>query len=115
VSRIPKESKTIPIYGHPDHGDGEDAGKYYRCWHCGVICNVDREELGGPDSRHGVTPIAYTQVDQYGDTVSHCEGAYGSTQTICEAAGGTWTSTRYKAVVNSGCPLCGTRNWRGDY
>lgn len=115
MSRIPKESRTLPIYGHPDHGEGEDAGKFYRCWHCGFVCDVDRDALGGPDSRNGVTATAYAQVDQYGDTAYHCVGAHGDDQTTCEARGGTWSSTRYKPVVNSGCPFCGTLNWRGDY
>ena len=113
--KLPKESKTLPIYGHPDRGDGEDEGKYFRCWHCRFVCNVDRDELGGPDSRNGVTATEYTQVDQYGNTAYHCVGAHGDTQTVCEARGGTWSSTRYEPVVNSGCPFCGTLNWRGDY
>lgn len=113
--RLPKDSKTIPLKGNSIRGDGKDHGKYYRCWHCGFICDVDRDELGGPDSRHGVTATEYTQVDQYGNTAYHCVGAHGDTQTVCEANGGTWSSTRYEPVVGSGCPFCGTKNWRGDY
>jgi len=113
--RLPKESRTIPLRGNPVRGGGEDNGKYYRCWNCGFICAVDRDELGGPESKANITPTAYTQLDQYGNTAYHCQGAAGKTQAICEAAGGTWASTRYQPVVNSGCPLCGSPNWRGDY
>lgn len=114
-TKIRKDSRTLPIYGHPDFGEGQDVGKYYRCWNCGFICDVDRDELGGPDSRSGVTATAYTQVDQYGNTAYHCEGFYASDSAACEAGGGTWTSTKYEPVVGSGCGFCGTLNWRGDY
>ena len=113
--KVRKDSKTIPVPGHQDYGDGEDADKWYECWHCGFKCNVERDELGGKDDDSKVTPTAFTDVDQYGDTAYHCYGAAGATQTICEAAGGTWTSTLYKPVVNVGCPFCGTLNWMGKY
>lgn len=113
--KVRKDSRTIPVPGHRDYGDGEDNGKWYRCWHCGFLCNVDRDELGGPQDENQVSAIAYTQTDQYGNTAYHCVGAAGADQTACEAAGGIWSSTRYKPVVESGCPFCGTLNWRGDY
>ncbi len=112
---LPRDSKTIPLRGNDIRGDGRDHGKYYRCWNCGFVCDVERDELGGPDSRHGVTATEYTQVDQYGNTSYHCVGAHGDTQTVCEANGGAWSSTRYKPVVGSGCSFCGTKNYRGDY
>ena len=46
-SRIRKEARTIPLYGNPDRGNGLDDGRYYRCWNCGFICNIDRDKLGG--------------------------------------------------------------------
>lgn len=112
---VRKDSRTIPLPGNAERGDGEDHGKWYRCWNCGFVCNVDRDALGGPDDTDGVTPEAYTTLDQYGDTAYHCEGAAGKTQTICEAAGGTWSSTRYIPRIDSGCPMCGCLNWRGDF
>lgn len=113
--RLPKESRTIPLRGNKIRGDGQDHGKWFRCWYCGARCSVDRESLGGPDSKANITPEEYTQLDQYGNEVFHCYGAAGKDQTICEAAGGTWTSTRYKAAGSGGCWLCFSPNWRGDY
>lgn len=101
--------------GNSIRGDGEDAGKYYKCWNCGFTCNVDRDALGDSESEANITPTAYTQVDQYGDTKYHCQGAAGATQTICEAAGGTWSATRYQPEGSGGCPLCHSPNYRGDY
>lgn len=94
MRRYPKQSRTIPIKAHPDHGDGKDVGKYFRCWNCGFICNIEKNELGGPESRNKITIQRYTQVDEYGNTT---------------------TGTRYKPIMETGCPLCGTLNWRGDY
>ena len=95
MSRLPKESKTIPIYGHPERGDGEDNGKYYRCWNCGFVCNVDRDALGDQSSRSGAAYETYAQVDEYGVATG---------------------KTRYKVSESStGCPLCHSKNWRGDY
>ena len=111
-----KESRTIPIFGSPDRGDGRDAGRYYECWNCGFICDIERDYLGGPEDSSRITPTAYNQVGQDGSTAAyHCEGAAGADQTTCEAAGGTWSRVRYKPVVDAGCPFCGTVNWRGDY
>jgi len=115
-SRKPrKDSRTIPIPGHRDYGEGRDDGVWYKCWNCGFRCKVGRDELGGEADEAGTQPIAYTQVDQYGDTAYHCYGAAGADQATCEAAGGTWTATSYKPSVTGGCPLCGTKNWRGDF
>jgi len=54
-SRIRKESRTIPLYGDADRGNGLDDGRYFRCWNCGFICNIDRDALGGSESRDGIS------------------------------------------------------------
>ena len=113
-----KESKRIPIWGSPERGDGLDHGRYFECWNCGFICDSDRDFLGDSESSARITPTAYNQVDEKGSAVYHCQGKLAMThtnQTDCEAAGGTWSRVRYKPVVESGCPFCGSPNWRGDY
>lgn len=113
--KLRRESKTLPVKGHKDYGDGIDDGKWFKCWNCGFLCNSEDNELGGPNELNEIKPIAYTQVDDKGVEKFHCEGKAGKTQTICEAAGGTWTSTAYKPGRRAGCPLCGTLNWKGEY
>jgi len=114
--KLRKESRTYPIYGSDERGDGLDSQRYWRCWNCGFVCDVERDFLGGDEERSQVEPIAYNQTtDDLSTAAYHCEGAAGATQVICEAAGGTWSRVRYKPEVNSGCPFCGTPNWRGDY
>ena len=94
-TKLRKDSKTIPLKGHPERGDGLDFGKYYRCWHCGFVCNVERDALGDAQSRSGTVTELYNQVDEYGD-------ANGD--------------QRYKVSESStGCPLCHSRNWLGTY
>lgn len=110
-SRKPrKESRTIPLWGTPERGDGLDSGKYYKCWNCGFICNTDRDALGDAQSVSDISYESYDLLDEYGDSVADTGGCK---HTIFEGEG--YTTVRYIPVVNSGCPMCGTLNWRGDY
>ena len=116
--RPKKESRRIPIWGSPERGDGLDHGRYFECWNCGFVCDSDRDFLGDSESSARITPTAYNQTDEKGTAVYHCQGQLAMTntnQTDCEAAGGTWSRVRYEPVVESGCPFCGSPNWRGDY
>ena len=61
-SRIPKDSRTIPIYGDPIKGDGNNDGKYYKCWNCGFVCDVDRDALGDGQSRDGVAINEFIEI-----------------------------------------------------
>lgn len=116
-----KESRRIPIFGSKERGDGRDADRYFECWNCGMVCDSERDFLGGSEDSSRVTPVAYNQTDDDTSTAAyHCQGALASTsptvtQAECEAAGGTWSRVRYKPEVEGGCPFCGTVNWRGDY
>ena len=53
-SRLRNESRTIPLYGSVERGNGLDDGRYFRCWNCGFVCNEDRDSLGGSESRDGI-------------------------------------------------------------
>jgi hypothetical protein len=112
---IPKESKTIPVYGSPDRGDGEDHNRYFKCWNCGFICDSKRDYLGDGESSARTTQKEYTLLDDKGVATGYCYGAYGHDETTCVANGGTWKTKRYVTEVDAGCPSCGSPNWRGDY
>lgn len=135
-SRIRHDARTLPL-----RGTGDDEGKYYRCWNCGFICNVDRDSLGDGESRDGAS------TEFYYDYYPQSEGAYrgvasglfledegaagdhtspalalrcvnrGTTRTIAVGPDGLPVTTKltYAPTVVSGCPGCGTKNWRGDY
>ena len=110
-SRKPKkESKTIPLWGSPERGEGLDHGKYFRCWNCGFICDSERDSLGDAQSKSNIAYENYDLLDEYGASVSDTGG---TKHTIFEGEG--YTTTRKIPVVSTGCPLCGTLNWRGDY
>jgi hypothetical protein len=116
--KLRKEARRIPVPGHFDYGDGRDAGKYFRCWNCGWICDVDRDKLGGVDDRPGVSPKAYTMIGQYGTALrGGASDNSGSRDLLAgdEMTGEGYTTTRYVPEVSEGCPLCGTVNWRGDH
>lgn len=119
-SRRPrKESRTIPLRGY-----GDDAGLWYRCWNCGFICNSKRDALGDRDSQDGTVHTEY---------VARAEGATPgeelSPYSVMRALTGTFVSLTvdvdgsgippydYHAydVGGTGCPLCHSLNWRGDY
>ena len=112
---IPKESRTIPIYGSDERGDGEDHNRYFKCWHCGFVCDAKRDYLGDGDSSARTTHKEYTLLDDKGVATGYCYGAYGHDETTCVANGGTWKTSRYITEVDAGCPSCGSPNWRGDY
>lgn len=113
--KLRKDSKTIPVWGTPDRGDGLDSGRYWECWHCGFICDADRDELGDSESRAPTEPRTYALTDHFGNTTGYCSGKAGATQTLCEAAGGTWITERYKDGGGGGCPFCHSNNWKGDF
>lgn len=117
--KLPKQSRTIPMQdGNPEVGFGKDIGKLYRCWNCGFPCRTDRDALGGERSVSGATQETYYAVSDPGvenrsvldatelEAISLQLGADGNPIEI---------SHPMKAEVSGGCPLCGTKNWRGDY
>ena len=114
--RLPKESKTIPLKGNKVRGNGEDFGKYYRCWHCGFTCNVERDSLGDSQSRSGVSSELYTPVTYDGRAVLGGDIQHFHTALETDSDGNPkelWEY--YKPVITGGCPMCGSMNWRGDY
>ena len=76
------------------YGEKEDRSKFFTCWNCGFICNMDRDALGDADTMSNIGTIDVT-VTQDGVTDA--------------------TDLRNPVKVpdiNSGCPLCGTLNWK---
>jgi hypothetical protein len=132
--RIRKESRTRPVPGHRDYGNGEDDGRYFKCWNCGFYCDVQRDALGDGESQSNINyPQAVQKyspdgfaISQYGAAEhGHIDGVPLLTVAtigdgIClmekDAAGDNKTVyLNYYPDVNTGCPFCGTLNWRGDY
>lgn len=108
TKKVKKDSRTIPL-----HGDGEDTGKWYRCWNCGFICNEDRDDLGGSEDRDG-NSYKVVVSDPYRVGVNTAV-LRSITNTFVVVNTAIQYKNMYYPVSNSGCPFCGCRNWRGDY
>ena len=115
--KLRKRSKTIPVKGF-----GDDAGKYYQCWYCGFMCNVDRDSLGDAESGSGeyhqdFTGSAYGSGDSSSplNTLALLDGADVVLMEL-DASGSTKTVYHeFAPKPSGGCPQCGSTNWRGDY
>lgn len=116
VTKPTKRSRTLPI-----HGEAEDADKYFRCWNCGFICDVDRDSLGDSESLGGPVYENYSAdpvIDSEFGKELHISGELEHFHYIIglEADGSEVAPQVYlRPVAKRGCPLCGTLNWRGDY
>ena len=69
----------------PYYGEGDDQGKWFRCWNCGFRCKVDRDSLDTGDHGSGGVTVTSTVID--GDTV------------------------HYPDIIG-GCPFCGNKNYK---
>jgi hypothetical protein len=92
-TRLPKRKRVVKI-----HGAFEDKGKYFYCWNCGVICDVDRN--AGAEGYGGVA-TAFTE--SYTKTVEddyHMTGEGSVTHTYIP----------YEVAISRGCWFCGATN-----
>lgn len=115
---LAKRSRTIPIYGR-----GDDANRYYHCWFCGFVCDVERDALGGADSGSGVGHVDALEPSGEADgqvRLKSCLGGMLEHYHVAQKLGPDGETPyqvyhNYKANISSGCPFCGSKNWRGDY
>jgi len=116
--KLPKQSRTIPLPASSERGNGLDAGRYFRCWHCGYICNIDRDSLGGAQSQSGVALQEYEPESDTGVFNVPVFGGLDSAYVVPEAgADGAAKEIRrsIEPIVSGGCPFCGSLNWKGDF
>jgi hypothetical protein len=122
-ARYRKEVRTIHVRATDGDSGREktDKDNYFRCWHCGFICDVRRDELS-KDGRRGTTvgpetPLQSDRVTTYGmgaDAIKLSTGAaHHSLLMEQDSTGSNKTVYRYQtAGVARGCPLCGTTVWK---
>lgn len=112
--KLPKQSKTIPLYGDKDRGNGLDFGRFFRCWNCGWTVDIW-------ESSHSGTPpgTGYTDGSSLEDSFINNQSILGGLDEIfvsleLSADGTPKTIAHYlESVISGGCPLCGTKNWLG--
>ena len=109
--RIPKQSRTLPL-----RSEGEDDGKYYRCWNCGFICKDGRDSLGDDNTPDGtVLTDSLNAVTGRPYNAHSIEISRVTVLPIAQSDGTAREVTHRFAVSGNGCPLCHTQNWKGDY
>lgn len=116
-SRVRKESRTIKL-----PGEEPDGGALYRCWNCGQTCDEDRDALGDGHSGSGAVYLDYT-VEAPGAEPGIPESAFAVMSGILhvmvalpsDASGNPSLEPHIHVTTGTGCPLCHTLNWRGDY
>jgi len=121
VPKIAKRSRTIPIYGDPDRGNGLDSGVLFKCWYCGQINNTRKQALGGSDAPGGNAYEDYADTPDYGSTGQGVAVLGGVTHSFTAQRNGS-DGSPYVAPnairasdSGSGCMFCGTLNYRGDF
>ncbi len=120
--RILGSSRSIPLFGSSDRGDGQDSGRHYRCWNCGWICNKDRDSLAGYPAGTGTEDyIQYSEIVLNSlngeDSISASEDSIDNYHVSLKyGEDGVTPETvvhAFKSVISSGCPFCGTTAWLG--
>ena len=110
---LPKQAKSIPL-----KGKGEDAGRWFKCWNCGFICNIDRDDSSGSTAGDNQTDFSSPSLGfvENGEedrmlvldspTFYHTimeQGADATAKTIVHV---------HLSDVTKGCPLCGSTNYK---
>ncbi len=105
----------------PQYGEREDSSKYYRCWHCGFLCDADRDSVGGIEKGSGLSHTDFSSAS-YGsqDTTDPLNavivlGGIGHAHVMMELdSEGDAKAVKhdFEAVSGVGCPFCSSLNYR---
>ena len=117
-TRLWKERKTIPVRANDLHAGRErtDQGRYFRCWHCGFVCDIERDILS--DQQSGMSVYNYVDTVSAGlgtnSTKIYLSGPKFSWRTFLLDNQGEHVTIRQNLGAQSagGCPLCSTKAWR---
>ena len=121
TTRMRKRSRTIPIKGSWNKGNDDTCNNLYHCGFCGFRCDVRVNALGGRDSLSGAN---YTDavIPSHGladsTDIRHSISKFRGSMIALEiGADGNPKPIEHLIQRNTGtgCPLCGSLNWRGDY
>jgi len=137
-TRIRHDARTLLLRGKDSPGKKEH-GRYVKCWNCGFICDTERDDLGGAQSRAGDGAEFYYAM--YPQSSGSDRGVVATLSLFEEGMSGesltlaSYSMRRghrrgmllgpdgsevpieltYVSKVTGGCSFCGTRNYRGDF
>lgn len=117
-----KRSRTILLRLKDEDGR---TGRFYRCWNCGFICDTQKNALGGSEGSDGTayTDVATPSMGRADSSdirfgYAQLRGIGGKSVAVLEVGSNGQPKGIQRVIshiTGSGCPLCGTENWRGDY
>jgi hypothetical protein len=129
--RVPKQKRTIPIYGAVAYDASGKAVKdqsniLFRCWNCGFVCNTDRDKLGDGVGFRIIDQPDIGPLDTYGASIQYPgSNAASMALELCnedmstvhlmqlDSDGNPVTVMHnFSQVVFAGCPLCGCMNYK---
>lgn len=124
IRRLPKRSRHIPYRGQPV--EAFEFNKLARCWYCGVINTVGREE---EDTGRSMMASSYSDqtVQSQGfhtagpnkakAAISVNRSVFTYRMTPLAGQDGTPRTVKniLKPIAHTGCRGCGTINWQGKY
>jgi len=105
------EAKTLPVFG-----EKEDENNFFHCWNCGFMNDVRNNTLGGVEETHATVLTAETesaQVPPYNGRAIDPASMVVSVQV--DSSGDPIVIKEQYTIGGGGCPMCHTRNWRGDF
>lgn len=134
--KLPARIRTRAV-----RGEGDDAGRFFRCSYCGFSCDLTRDRLEGDSATAGNNTQIVVTASEVDDSLPRYSGAlvYNFTfdsffgdedeggvavlsgdlnffHTVTEEAPDGNPKPIYHAFkpkVDYGCPFCGTTNWKG--
>lgn len=132
--RRPRDSRTNPLWDETEQGNGT----YYICWWCGFTCNDKRDSLGDESTRDGKTQSDYQKPIAQGEhgapptNDSLTEYKLGGIASVLLMTSGDHEDLtvivrsdsdgnpiepvhHHSTSTAGGCPLCGSKNYRGDF
>jgi hypothetical protein len=106
--KLPNLKRTIPMLF-----EGDDKGKYFRCWYCGFINNADRRQVGDGEGVHPEEVIE-TSSSAIGDAQLMMDSPFMLGVVAVPNQDGSINTgyTNFIPRVTSGCSFCGSRNYR---
>lgn len=117
-NRVPRKKRALQIYG-----EGGDTGKWYKCWYCGFINNIDRNQVADEFTAENGSQSLVLEYDGFSPNTFGMEDARYTVLTIDNAQSVSLMeldgagdikpiyAPRYPNVTR-GCSFCGSTNYR---
>lgn len=93
------------------------SGKYYRCRICGFTCNTDRDRLGDGTGVYVTDAILPAHLTAFDGNISSHTLSISTIKDLhlieMDSNGDPKIFKRnFTTTVTSGCPFCGSQNWK---